>query len=193
MEDIIEVIKTRRSVRRYKKENIPRATVMEILEAGRWAPSSSNNQPWRFVVIDDENTIQKITSESMAFGINLFIRYAPLIIVIYSFEKHRWVDLDCGICAENMMLEAHSLGVGSCFIGAFNEHGVKNILGIPVNANVIGLIAFGFPAVATKVSTRLSIDDLTSFNRASNYIKKPSFARKLVFGIASKLFGKRSF
>jgi len=125
MEDIIEVIKSRRSIRRYKEEKIPRATVIEILEAGRWAPSSTNNQPWRFVVIDDETIIQQVASESMAFGINLFVRYAPLIIVIYTFATHRWVEVDCGICAENMMLEAHSLGVGSCFIGAFNERGVK--------------------------------------------------------------------
>ena len=191
MEDIIEVIKSRRSIRRYKEEKIPRATVIEILEAGRWAPSSTNNQPWRFVVIDDETIIQQIASESMAFGINLFVRYAPLIIVIYMFATHRWVEVDCGICAENMMLEAHSLGVGSCFIGAFNESGVKNILGIPANAHVVGLIAFGFPAEVKETHARLSLEELVSFNGVSGNVKPPSFVRRLILGIGSKFFGRR--
>ncbi len=192
MEDIIEVIKSRRSIRAYKKEKIPRELVMKILEAGRWAPSASNNQPWRFVVIEDEEIIQQIAFESIAFGINMFVRYATLIIAIYSPVKHRWVDVDCGMCAQNMMLEAHSLGIGSCFVGAFREKAVKNTLGIPEKARIIGLITFGFPAQVKETKARLPLEELVSFNKVSQNVKTPSLIQRTFLEISGRLFRRKS-
>lgn len=128
MDDILEIIKSRRSIRNYKKEKIKDEDILKILEAGRWAPSASNNQPWRFIVVLDQELIKKIGDACKILTINSFVKTSPLILIIYSEKKHKWVDLDCGMCSQNMMLEAHTLGIGSCFIGAYRENKIKNIV-----------------------------------------------------------------
>ncbi|MDI6860421.1 MAG: nitroreductase family protein [Caldisericia bacterium] len=187
MGDILEIIKTRRSIRHYKKEKIKEDEILKILEAGRWAPSASNNQPWRFIVIYDENQIKKIGEVAKILTINNFVASAPLIIVIYTERKHRWVDLDCGMCAENMMLEAHSLGIGSCFIGAFRENKLKQILNLPKDFYIVGLITFGYPEGEIKAKERIELSQLVKYN----YYSKENFKPKLNFkNIFLNIIGK---
>lgn len=189
MNDILEIIKTRRSVRNYKKDKIKEDEILKILEAGRWAPSASNNQPWRFIVIDDEDQIKKIGNIAKILTINNFVASSPLIIVIYTERKHRWVDLDCGMCAENMMLEAHSLGISSCFIGAFRENKLKEILNLPKDFYIVGLITFGYPEGEIKAKERIELSQLVKYNYYSKEGFKPKLNLKNLFlYIIGKLF-----
>lgn len=174
MDDIVEIIKSRRSIRNYKKEKIKDEDILKILEAGRWAPSASNNQPWRFIVVKDQELIKKIGDACKILTINSFVETSPLIVIIYTEKKHRWVDLDCGMCAQNMMLEAHSLGIGSCFIGAFRENKIKKIVNLPSEFNIVGLITFGYKEMEKGFSERLNLEDLIMYDyyRKEGYFKE---------------------
>lgn len=185
MDDILEIIKSRRSIRNYKKEKIKDEDILKILEAGRWAPSASNNQPWRFIVVKDQELIKKIGDACKILTINSFVENSPLIVIIYSEKKHRWVDLDCGMCAQNMMLEAHSLGIGSCFIGAYRENKIKKIVNLPDEFNVIGLITFGYIESGKNFSERLNLEDLMMYD----YYKKEGYFKE----IKRKVSIKRGF
>lgn len=185
MDDILEIIKSRRSIRNYKKEKIKDEDILKILEAGRWAPSASNNQPWRFIVVKDQELIKKIGDACKILTINSFVETSPLIVIIYSEKKHKWVDLDCGMCAQNMMLEAHTLGIGSCFIGAYRENKIKKIVNLTDEFNVIGLITFGYIESGKNFSERLNLEDLIMYD----YYKKEGFFKE----IKRKINIKRGF
>lgn len=175
MDDILEIIKSRRSIRNYKKEKIKDEDILKILEAGRWAPSASNNQPWRFIVVKDQELIKKIGDACKILTINSFVETSPLVVIIYSEKKHKWVDLDCGMCAQNMMLEAHSLGIGSCFIGGYRENKIKKIVNLSDEFNVIGLITFGYSESGKNFSERLNIEDLIMYD----YYKKEGYFKEI--------------
>jgi nitroreductase len=147
---IIEAIKARRSVRAYSDKAIPVEIIEQVLEAGRYAPSSLNTQPWKFAVITDKRLIADLSAAIKNFMrgllallpvLRIFVSElrdekmagvlkktvhgegdtvfysAPLLILIVSEKNGRWVRVNCALAAENMMLAAHSLGLGSCFIG----------------------------------------------------------------------------
>lgn len=191
MVDLLEIIKARRSIRSYKKEKIKKEDVLKIVEAGRWAPSASNNQPWRFIVVEDEDIIKKIGDATKILTINLFVKDAPLIIIIYTEKRHRWVDIDCGMCAQNMILEAHSLGIGSCFIGAFREKRIKEIINLPEDFYIFGLITFGYPEGEVTKKERIELNDLIRFNtyEKKNFKEKSNF-KSLFLSIIGKFFRK---
>lgn len=191
MEDILHIITSRRSVRNYKKEKIKDEEVQKILEAGRWAPSASNNQPWRFIVINDDNQIKKIGEVTKILTINNFVANSPLIIIIYTERRHRWVDLDCGMCAQNMMLEAHSLGIGSCFIGAFRENKIKEIVNLPQDYYIVGLITFGYPEGEARPKERIELYQLVKYNYYSKENIKPKTGFKNLFLTIIGKFFKR--
>lgn len=155
--DVLEVIKWRRSIREFLPQKIEQEKILKILEAGRLAPSSSNRQAWHFIVVDDENLIKKIP-EKVIVGtksIISWIKNAPLVIVgcytkkithyiagLYGHENHL---IDISIAMTNMVLEATELGIGSCFIGWFNEKHLKGLLKIPDSYRIAMLVVLGYP------------------------------------------------
>ncbi len=163
-EDILKLIKERRSVRKYKKQKIERENILKILEAGRFAPSAENNQPWRFFVLTSEEKIKEVGSNCRLAFLNTFAPEAALIIVIYTDRKHRFVETDCALCAQNMMLEASSIGIGSCYIGAFREKRIKKLLNLDEKQRIIGLIAFGYPAEFPIAPDRLPLEAIAKFD-----------------------------
>jgi nitroreductase len=185
MNDILEIIKSRRSIRNYRKEKIKEDEIIKILEAGRWAPSASNNQPWRFIVVNDEQLIKKIGDACRILTINSFVENSKVLVIIYSEKKHRWVDLDCGMCAQNMMLEAHSLGIGSCFIGAFREKKIKELVNLPDQFNVVGIITFGYKESEKEPTPRLNLEDLVKYNFYSKNKIKTELNKKIKTGFLS--------
>lgn len=188
MSDILSLIKERRSVRQFKKDRIDKASIEKILEAGRFAPSAENNQPWRFFVIEKSENIKKV-GELCSYGpLNTFVSTAPLIIVLYTNASHRFVDLDCGMCAQNMMLEAHSLGIGSCFIGAFREKLLKKLLNLEENASIVGIIAFGYPEKVPAPPQRLSLTLLTRYDTDTKVAKIGFFEKIFKTGPMSIFF-----
>ena len=142
--DIFEVIRTRKSVRKYKPEPIPHEKLKMILEAAQLAPSAGNRQPWRFVVVhnaDKKKEIAKVAKNQT------FLADAAVIIAAVGDPEisERWHDKDVMIAVEHMVLAATSLGYGTCWIGAFDENEVKKLLKIPKKLKLVVLLPMGVP------------------------------------------------
>ena len=163
--DILELIKTRRSIRKYKLDPIPEEEINKILEAGRWAPSASNRQPWRFIVLRSEETKGKL-AETLTWG--GFLSQAPLGIAVVINPRASNHPVEDGAAAtQNMLLEAHSLGLGACWIGAYgsvNEESAKDILNVPDDERLLSVIVIGRPAESPQ-STRRKLDEITFSDR----------------------------
>jgi len=157
---VLDIIKQRFSVREYSDRPIEEEKLNIILEAARLAPSASNVQPWHFYVVKNKDKIKELGAK-MPLGssvvINSFIENAPVVIVatagpIDMFHKvmsaiinKKWYYLDLGISIEHMALTAWELGIGSCWIGWFDEKRVKKLLNIPKNEEMIAMLTLGYP------------------------------------------------
>jgi nitroreductase len=157
---ILDLIKARYSVRKYKDQPIEQEKLDLILESARLAPSASNSQPWHFYVVKDREKIKRLASDmpmSSMVRINEFMAAAPMVIVATGgpipllhkvaefFVKRNWYQVDLGIAIEHMALTAWELGVGSCWIGWFDEKKVKILLDIPKDQEVIAMLTLGYP------------------------------------------------
>jgi nitroreductase len=142
--DVLEAIRTRRSIRKYRPEPIPDEKLETILEAARLAPSAANRQPWRFVVVEDRERRKALAK---AANDQTFIGDAGAIVVaIGDPEKSaRWHEKDTMIALEHVVLAATALGYGTCWIGAFDEDAVKSLLKIPAKMKVVALLPIGMP------------------------------------------------
>jgi nitroreductase len=147
--DVFEAIKGRRSIRKYTKDPVSLDLVDKILDAGRWAPSASDRQPWSFIIIKDKEVKRKV-AEASTYG--KFLADAPIGIVVVidpQLSPRSGGVEDGAIATQNMLLAAHALGLGACWIGPYNsvyEEKVKTILSIPKNKRVLSIISLGFPA-----------------------------------------------
>jgi nitroreductase len=144
MMDVLEAIRTRRSIRKYKKEPIPNNKLEMILEAARLAPSASNRQPWRFIVVQDADRKKALAK---AANDQTFLGDAAAIVAAVGDPEvsARWHERDPMIALEHMALAAAALGYGTCWIGAFDEDAVKHLLKIPAQMRVIALLPIGIP------------------------------------------------
>lgn len=148
--DVFEAVKTRRSIRSYEDKPIEKEKLIKILEAARLSPSANNNQPSQFIVVSNK-TIRESLLE--VYPHHWFTK-APVIIVACSLPESAWTrqdgenywKVDATIALENMILVAHELGLGTCWVAAFNEDKTKELLGIPKEVRVIALTPIGYPA-----------------------------------------------
>ncbi len=156
---VLEVIKKRRSIRRYSPGRIKDDDLRSILEAARLAPSAGNRQPWYFIVVRDESTKRRLAE---AAAHQMFIADADVIVIGVSDpgRSPRWHDRDIMIAMEHMVLVATELGYGTCWIGAFNEDKVKEILNIPEQYRVIALLPIGVPAESPPPRPRRTLEDI---------------------------------
>jgi nitroreductase len=161
---LIDSVLSRRSIRRYDPRDISEDVLKQILEAGRQAPSAVNRQPVRFVIVNDHEIAKEFSSDLF----NRFIKDAPAVIVgcadVKSLLTGKWAVVDTTIAMQNMVIAAWTLGVGSCWIGAFNEKKVKEALKIPDKWKVVALITLGYPAEQPKTKKKKAFDELFSFN-----------------------------
>lgn len=149
----MDIILSRQSVRSFSPEPVPEEIIDQILEAGRWAPSTQNRQPWRFVVITDREIIRKLPTHSGFIGlVNHFIKDAGFVIVACADPKQDLVLndqayylVDTAIAMQQMVMTAWSMGIGTCWLGAFSEANVKAFLDIPNSIRVIAICPFGYP------------------------------------------------
>ncbi len=167
----MDCIATRRSVRAYKDQPVADADIQKILEMAMLAPSAANEQPWDFVVITDKTILGKVGD------INHYAAYAanaPLAILLCLNESREKIKgmgiLDMGMCAENLMLAAHALGIGSVFTGIYPEKdrmdAFAKLLNLPGEAQAIGLIVMGYPKIN---NTRVPSD---RFNKSAIHYNK---------------------
>jgi nitroreductase len=163
---IIDKIKTRRSVRKFKADPIPDEVIEKILEAGRWAPSGLNNQPWRFAVVRNTATKEKISKLTHYSKIVLGARVLIPVFLDTAKSYHREKDIQAiGACLQNMLLEAHSLGLGAVWLGEIiksNEE-IKHILGLGADLELMAVIALGYPDESPRRTTRKEMKDLIVF------------------------------
>lgn len=148
---VLEAIRARRSVRSYDPRPIPPEVVERLCEAIRLAPSACNLQPWKFILVTDA----EIKSElARAAKEQWFIAEAPLIIVGCGYPSQAYkytggygnsVDIDVAIAIDHLTLAAVEEGLGTCWIGAFNENEVKRLLGIPDEVKVVAMTPVGYP------------------------------------------------
>jgi nitroreductase len=160
---VLEAIFARRSVRQYTDDPVSKQDVHAILEAGRWAPSGLNNQPWRFAVVRDSKVKDEVAKQTRYREI---IRNAPLIIAVFldndaSYDRTK----DCqgiGACLQNMWLAIHALGLGGVWLGEIlkNKDRVGEILEVPKTYELMAVLAIGHPKHRQQTSDRKSLADL---------------------------------
>jgi len=139
--DTLRCIRTRREVRDYLDKPVPQESVQQILEAGRLAPSSKNSQPWHFIVIRNKDTLRRISDLTPT---GKHIAQAPLAIAIL-MDGAKLPEIDGTRAAQNMVLAAWSLGIGSCWITNFYDDGVKELLQVPQRMKLVTVMPFGYP------------------------------------------------
>ena len=168
----LEAIKKRQSVRSYQDKEIPEEILQQILEAGRLAPSAKNAQSWKFIVVKDEDLRKKLVP---ACKNQEFVGEAPVIIVgcgtnpdyVMTCGEHAY-SIDLAIALDHMSLEAASLGLGTCWIGAFYQDQVKNILGVPEDVCVVNLLTLGYPKKLGTKTGRKSLSEIVCYDKYSS-------------------------
>lgn len=154
---IIDTIIARRSIRRYTEAEVPMEDIHRILEAGRWAPSGMNNQPWKFIVIQKRESIEKIAGYTKYGHI---MRQAPLLIAVYMdtpLMYNRTKDLQAvGAAIQNMLLACCEIGLGAVWLGEIlnNKDKVNLILSCPESLELMAILAIGHPAEEGNSSSR---------------------------------------
>jgi nitroreductase len=150
-ESVLALLQGRRSIRRYRPDPVPEEMVEQLLEAGRWAPSASNRQPWAFIVVQDEAVRRQVAQQAAYYVIRwAHVEEAPLLIVLCGEARNRiyrqFLHEDIGLAGGQIMLQAKALGLGTCWIGGLDRRAMADILGVPDHMEIVGLLTVGFPA-----------------------------------------------
>ena len=159
-EDLLEFIKNRRSIRSFQDKEVPDIEIQMILEAGRWAPSASNKQPWEFYLIRDKEILKEI-SKNAIYGRH--IKRAPFAIAIIGKKKisPNYYIQDTSLVSMTMMLMAWSLGIGTCWIGSMNREKAKEILGLGKNDYLLTILPMGYiKGIIPEPTLRKSLDQI---------------------------------
>jgi nitroreductase len=163
--DCVEEILNRRSIRKFKNEPVSEEVINNILEAGRLAPTATNQQPWHFVFVRN-----KQEKEAFIFsGFNRFVTDADFIVLgVYKKSEviiEKLSLMDVTIALQNMVITAKVQGVGSCWMGAFDEKKLRDTLNLPDDCITVGAVAFGIPGEQPKRPPKKKIDDIIHFNK----------------------------
>ena len=171
--DVFEAIKTRRSTRRYKSEDVSEEQVEKLLGAAIMAPSGGNMQPWDFIIIRGEE--QKKALARAALG-QMFIATAPVVIVVCANKPRtarrygeRGAELyslqDTAAATQNMLLAATAMGLAGCWVGAFNDNAVSDVLGLPRNIRPVVILPIGVPDEFPRMPPRIALSEITHYDK----------------------------
>ncbi len=161
--DILDIIKSRRSIRKFEAREVPEVLLERVLEAGRWAPSGLNNQPWRFALVRDRSVkdeVSKLTNYSR------IVKDADILVAVFMDSAsgyHRVKDAQSiGACMQNMLLEAHALGLGAVWLGEIirSDTQIRQLLGLGGELELMAVMALGHPAESPKATKRKALKDL---------------------------------
>jgi len=160
--EFIEVVRKRRSIRRYKSTPVPGEAIVKALEAARIAPSAGHRQPWHFIVVQDREVIGKLVGRSR------WAADVPVVVVgIADAEASpNWCDNDLAIAFEHFVLAATDLGLGTCWMGQkYRDKEIKELLGIPDGMKVVAITPLGVPDETPAPKTRKSLEEIVSWER----------------------------
>jgi len=157
--EVFEAIYKRRSIRKYLDKDVPNDIILKIIDAGRWAPSSKNRQPWEFIIVKDK---EKIRRTAKVKGQN-WIQGAPILIFIVVDPKlsPTMYMVDGALASQNMALAAVELGLGTCWINIYEKKELKEMLRIPNEKVLLGALALGYPAENPSSRERKQVQDIT--------------------------------
>ena len=166
MNDALDLLKSRRSIRKYKNKPVEDDKIQKCLEAARWAPSASNRQPWEFLIVKDEDVRKKL---SYIHQYAKFVAESPVVFIpLTNPEVHvKYHMSDTALATLHYMIEAHSLGLGTCWAGVIGvpfEKDIKEMLNIPDHLNVLGLVATGYPD-EEPTRTRKELETLVHYEK----------------------------
>jgi nitroreductase len=181
--EVLDAIMQRRSIYQFKPEAVPAEKITSILEAGRWAPSYTNSQPWEFITVTDSKLMQEVVEiAKQTMTAHAGIEGAHTIIVTcVDPEKDQYHYIEDGaVATQNMALAAHSLGLATYWVGILSpvndresvEHRIKKVLNIPERVRVISLLPIGVPAYTTE-KRRKRLEEICHVNK---YSSRPSGA-----------------
>jgi len=160
--DVLQLIKKRRSVRKFKKKTVSKEVIDNILEAARWAPSGLNNQPWRFMVLEKER--KDLLADYTHYS--RIIKSADKLIAVFIDKKssynHEKDLMAIGACIQNMLLFIHAAGLGACWLGEIlnKRKQIQKVLRIPENLELEAVLALGWPEAGIKKSKRKDLKKL---------------------------------
>lgn len=176
--NFLELVKKRKSVRKYLPEAVPREVLLRCLEAARLSPSACNSQPWRFIVVEDIEQKNRLSEAAFSgiYSMNAFAGKAPVLVVVVSerssfaaalgscFRGTRYSLIDIGIAGEHFILQAAEEGLGTCWLGWFNEKKVKRSLGLPGSTKIDIILSVGYPVESEGVEhKRKPLDQMAQF------------------------------
>jgi nitroreductase len=176
---ILDIIKARRSTRRFKPDLVSEEDITALLEAAQWAPSGENFQTWKFIVIKKKETMERILDCIPYKKYQKFIVNAPVLIVALGDQrKSKWWFLDCALAIENLMLEAWARGLGTCFSAQFPtvpehvEQTIKDLLEIPNKWRIVTMTPVGYPVDPPEQAFRLpasrkALDEIVCYEKFS--------------------------
>lgn len=166
--DVMKAIETRRSIRRYLDKPVEDEKLKKVLEAGRLAPSARNNQEWKFVVVRDPAKRREMMAATTKGQV--FVGQAPIVIACCAVDAERLMScgqkagpIDVAIAVDHMTLAAVELGLGTCWVCAFNEAPVKKALKIPNGPRVIALLTLGYPESQPAPTPRKPLDEIVCY------------------------------
>jgi nitroreductase len=169
--DFYETIKLRKSVRKYRRDPVPEESLKKILNAARMAPTAENFQPWKIIVVTDEDIKRKLVP---ACNNQRFVAEAPVVLVACGLPDEAYpimggymnsYPVDVAIVLDHLMLAAASEGLGTCWIGSFKEEKVAETVGVPQEAKVVALTPLGYPAEEMERTDRKNLTELVSYNK----------------------------
>ena len=183
--EVLEAIKTRRSIRKYKATPVDDKAVETVLEAARWAPSWKNKQCWRFVVVRQDKIKNQLadalkgSKEGVPNPADSAVRTAPVVIVACAEQGQSgynrgqpgtdkgdyWYMFDVALATQNLTLAAHSLGLGTVHVGLFDAKQVAGILGVPPGFCVVEIIPLGYPDEAPEVRSRKELSEIVFYDK----------------------------
>lgn len=162
--DVFKAIEERQSIRNYTGKGIQKKDMLKLLDAARNSPSAKNLQPWELVVVTKDSLKKEMIE---IFHNQAFIEDAGAIIIGLT-ENEKWADIDLAIALDHLSLAATSLGMGTCWLGAFKSVKLRERLNIPDNFNIKVCMSVGYPSNTDKPPVKKSVHELVSWNMYGN-------------------------
>jgi nitroreductase len=171
--ELMEVLRTRRSVRQWKPDPVPDETLKKLAQAASWAPSGSNNQPWAFVIIREQGRLKRLRAAAPG------IAGRASAIVLICLDRRRgdeeagsseydMVHMSLGAAMQNLLLAAHDQGLGACAIGSFHHASLASIVSLPPHLELKLLIALGYPVSQPKAPPLRPLGEMCYFEEVDS-------------------------